>query len=65
MSDNDNWEVAPRGSQKRIEELEKKLEDAFLGGWCARDSLEAVKNMKSFGDCGGVDWYQAWKETKH
>jgi len=65
MSSSDDWEIAPRGTQQRIEELEKKLEDAFVGGWVARDSLEPIKNMKSYHEQGGTDWFAAWKETKH
>ena len=65
MSDSDNWEVAPKGTKMRLEELEAKLEDAFLGGWIARDSIEPLKSMKSYGDCGGHEWFDAWKGTKH
>lgn len=64
-NDRDNWEIVARGTEERIIELEKELEDAFLGGWVARDSIEPIKNMKSFGDTGGHEWYAAWKETKH
>lgn len=65
MSNSDNWEVAPKGTKERLEELEQQLEDAFLGGWVARDSIEPLKNMKSYGDHGGHEWFGAWKGTKH
>ena len=65
MSNKDNWEVAPAGTLKRLEELEAKLEEVFIAGWAARDSIEPLRNMKAYQDHGGHDWYNAFKETKH
>ena len=65
MSNRDNWEIAPRGTEQRIKELEKKIEDAFVSGWCARDVLEPSENMKRYAENEGDGWFQAWQETKH
>jgi len=65
MSDSDNWEVAPRGTLERLEKLEAKLEEVFVAGWTARDSIETVDHMKSYQAHGGSELFTAFKETKH